>query len=204
MKELKPVLDKKNLFMFFGNHKVALTSVVRHALRDRAIVKKSSEKYYNKKFNGYSEKQINKMFKFTIVRNPFDRIVSGFFYLRKHGILREKNFNKKSKTENNIAGFRDFIKNEFRIRGPEINEHLRPMYLCAEYVDFVGRLERINEDWKVIANKIQCPVKKLQKKNITHHLKYSVYYDKKTIQIVSDIYSEDLKVFGYKFKGKKK
>jgi len=204
IRQLKPVFDKQNRFIFFGNHKAGLTSIIRYALKDRVISWKQSKEIYNQNFSKYSLDDIKKMFKFTVVRNPFDRVVSAFFYLRKYQLVSEKRFHKSSKKENNIAAFRYFIKNDFKEKGVSINGHFHPMFMYAEYVDFIGRLENIEHDWKIIADKIQSPIKKLQKRNVINHKIYSLYYDTECIKIVTDIYDEDLKMFGYKFKGNKK
>ena len=83
-KEILPVFDKRDLFIFFGNHKVGLTSIIKTALADRAITWKNSKSKYYDLLDSVTKKYVRRAFKFTIVRNPFSRTVSAFFYLRQN------------------------------------------------------------------------------------------------------------------------
>ena len=188
-KEILPVFDKRDLFIFFGNHKVGLTSIIKTALADRAITWKNSKSKYYDLLDSVTKKYVRRAFKFTIVRNPFSRTVSAFFYLRQ-----VEGFNKHQT-------FKQFIKNDFRKYGPAIQNHFHPMYIQAQRSDFVGKMENIKKDWRHIADKIDCKIKQLPKKNTSKHKRYSSYYDKECVDIVSDIYRKDLEVLGYKFEG---
>ncbi len=186
----KPVLDKHGIFMFFGNHKAGLTSVNRYLLKDRAVPWKGNHKKYRKMFKKISDADMENIFKFTIVRNPFDRTVSAFFYLKKHGIIPKKSFSR-------------FIKDDFSRDGVSINGHFHMQFPSAfydggQYVDFIAKLENIRKDWQTVAAKIKCS-HVLPHKNRTRHNHYKHYYDEDTIRIVSEVYAEDLKYFGYKF-----
>lgn len=184
MKAQRPVLDKKKKFMFFGNHKVALVSVNRGVLKDRVILYKSHKDTYDKIFDNYP---IEKAFKFTIVRNPFSRVRSAFFYTRAENRLKK---NRK---------FRDFIKTDFKDLGTSIDIHFHEMHPNAffngkQFVDYIAKLENIKNDWKVIAKNIGC---QSYLPNIHPGLKYKYKLDNEAIQIIANVYSKDLKYFGY-------
>ena len=186
MKKQRPVLDKKKKFMFFGNNKAALTSVNRGLLKNRVILFKENRDRYDDLFDNYPVKNA---FKFTIVRNPFSRTPSAYFYTR--GIGRIK-IDKK---------FQHFIKTDFKERGIEIDIHFHEMYPNAffkgeQFVDYIARLEHINNNWKFIAKKIGCPMS-LPKLNSTMKRDYNL--DDESIKIISTIYKEDLKYFGYRY-----
>lgn len=193
IRKLTPTLDKNSQFMFFEIKKAATTSVRRKALKGRCIIYKNTlEKYYDV-FDMYSSSDINNMFKFTIVRNPYARVLSAFIYLNKYRV---------SFLPRNI-GFKKFVKDILFKRGTVINPHLHEMtpnlYFNGELiVDFVARLESIDKDWPVIARRIGVHTK-LPHKNKGIHKDYRNHYDKDCIKIVSDIYAEDLKYFNYKF-----
>ena len=184
MKAQRPVLDKKKKFLFFGNHKVGLTYVNRGLLKDRVVLWKENQDRYNELFDAYP---VNDVFKFTIVRNPFKRIASSFFYLR--GL-------KKLKAQN----FEQFIKTDFREIGTDVDIHFHEMYPKAffkgvQYVDFIARIENIGHDWKFIASKIECPPT-LPKLNKSKKNKYKL--DDEALEIISEIYREDIKCFDYR------
>lgn len=193
IRKITPTLDREHKFMFFEIKKSAITSVRRGSLKERAVVYKDLLEKYYAIFDQYSASDIKNMFKFTIIRNPFERTVSAFHYLQRYGFVE---FSK------NIE-FKQFVKTIFKEKGVEINFHFHEMIdrlvLDGELlVDFVARLENIEEDWRFIASKINV-VDKLQKKNVTKHEDYRVYYDDESIEIVSNIYSRDIEYFKYNF-----
>ena len=190
MKRQRPVLDKQKKFMFFGNHKAAMTSVNRGLLKNRVILFKENQDKYDSLFDNYP---VDKAYKFTIVRNPFSRTPSAYFYTR--GIGRIK-INKK---------FKDFIKTDFKEKKQEIDIHFHNMHPNAffegkQFVDYIANLENINIEWKVIATRIKCPLM-LPKMNFTTPRRFDL--DDECIDIIRNIYKDDLKYFRYKFKGKR-
>ena len=83
----------------------------------------------------YSDAELERMFKFAIVRNPWDRFVSAFSYLKKRGqIPRDEGFE------------------QFAVRGgfddPHFYEQHPNAYFRGEcFVNFVARYETLDEDW---------------------------------------------------------
>ena len=69
-------------------------------------------------------------------------------------------------------------------------------------MDFVGKLENINQDFDKIINKLNVDVKPLENKNKSNHRKYSTYYDEYTQMLVHDYYSVDINLFEYEFNEK--
>jgi len=191
IRDIGPTLDKENKFMFFEIKKSAITSVRRRSLKDRAVVRKDSWEKYYEHFDKYSNEDIDNIFKFTIIRNPFERYVSTFFYLRKYEKI------------NRIAKFKQFTKTIFKERNVDINFHFHRMSdkVCFDgevFVDFVARLENIEKDWQYISEQIGNS-NPLPHFNKTEHQHYRTYYDSACVKIVENIYSEDLKIFGYHF-----
>jgi hypothetical protein len=183
-----PILDRKDEYMFFGNHKVAMTSVNRHLLKNRTISIKSDRELYINKLKSYSLDDINRIFKFTIVRNPFARIVSAFFYLKQMEIISLN------------STFNEFIRETNLL---EFNPHFHTMYDRVVYdgelfVDFVAKLESIETDWKFIQKRLGIK-KNLPHKNKSTHKDYRSYYNDESKNKIIKIYSKDLNFFGYKF-----
>jgi phosphorylcholine metabolism protein LicD len=191
LKKQRPVLDKQGKFMFFGNHKAGLISVNRNILKDRIINWKNFREKYLVELEKYMDEEFEKIFKFTIIRNPYSRIVSAFFYLKGEGILGQG------------ESFQEFVKTDLLKEGLKINLHFHSQFLSAfyngtQFVNYIARLENIDEDWKYIASKINCS-SKLPHKNKTNHKPYQEYYDEETKEIVTELYKEDINLFGYKF-----
>ncbi len=65
-------------------------------------------------------------------------------------------------------------------------------------VDFVGRYENIEEDLALICRKLDLDLS-MSISSTSKRESYPVYYDDETREIVHDLYSEDLEMFGYEF-----
>lgn len=142
-------------------------------------------------------------FKFTFVRNPWDRLVSCYFFLRKGGMAQQD----AAWAEQNLRQFDDF--GSF-VRG-WVNEeniqtwvHFLPQhyFVCDTagkiMVDFVGRVENMESDFAYVAGRLGCN-KELVKVNTGDNCHYSAHYDEETREIVRRVYARDIELFGYSF-----
>lgn len=127
----------------------------------------------------FPEKYI-KYFKFTFVRNPWDKAVSEWKYF--------------NKVENLNLTLRQSLMTQFPF--PDHNIH---QTVFAKNCDFIGRFENLQEDFNIVCNKIGIPRIKLPHDNKTKHKHYTEYYNDETREIVEQKFSKDIKYFGYKF-----
>ena len=136
-------------------------------------------------------------FSFAFVRNPFSRMVSAW------------------KCQwvscNQYKTFKDFILYFL----PESNSitffrwsHVMPftdtrMKLFNsngnQLIDFIGKVENLQEDFNIICDRIGIPQQQLPHKNKTKHKHYTEYYNDETREIVAQKYAKDIEYFGYKF-----
>ena len=149
-----------------------------------------------------SHNDLDKFFKFTIVRNPWDKMVSEYFYYREGG---SKGFKKDKILSRKMPdSFLRFIKNDFWPLKPE-----RPKHHCTQLsflgankkenvMDYVCKFETLRKDAAVVSGKIgfHLNLPHLRKSKHSH---YSEYYDDEAREIVADAYREDIQYFGYKF-----
>lgn len=132
------------------------------------------------------EERLNNYFKFAFVRNPWDRAVSLFYW--KKGYEHYPNFE-----EWNMRQIHDTLYHEFIM--DEKDE------VC---IDFIGRFENLEEDFKIVCKKIGIPPpEKLGHENIQKVPKRKHYteYFKSDIQInrVRGLYTKTIDLLGYTF-----
>lgn len=145
-----------------------------------------------------------KYYKFTFVRNPWDRLVSTFFFLKSGG-LTEKDSMWAEKHLKPYDTFDAFVRawvTEENISNALHFQH-QHVFLDDEHgklaVDFIGRFERIEADFETIANKLKIN-RSLQKTNTSKRKKnYKEYYTTETKKIVSEVYKRDIQLFNYEF-----
>ena len=141
-------------------------------------------------------------FIFTFTRNPFDRLVSAFNYIKKGntGWHYDELLRRKMGIKN--MDFKEFVKT--KLKNTENCGHFNPIfdYVSDENIqniNFIGKIENLQEDFDTICDKIGIPQQQLPHKNTTNHKHYTEYYDDETKQIVAEKYAKDIEYFGYEF-----
>ena len=157
-------------------------------------------------------------FAFSFVRNPWDRLVSTFFYIMKGGradIDKQRRDRYLSKYNGDFKSFVRDIENWFSLQEEDsiypdkFIPHFRPQYefICDEngeiMVDFIGRVEDITSDFKKLCELLSVSGARLSKTNKSSHRAYQKYYDTETRDIVAKYYARDIELFAYEFDSEK-
>lgn len=193
------MISHKHKFIFIHINKTGGTSI-ETAFSDDEVERKNPSKHataieYRNKFGD----KFLEYFKFTIVRNPWDWLVSRYFWCKddrryhKHVRSDFKNFMHSIGEEADIARVkilnRTLIPQHYRILDESENQ----------IVDFVGRFENLQEDFNISCDRIGIPHRKLPHKFKTKHKHYTEYYDDETREIVAEKYAKDIEYFGYEY-----
>jgi hypothetical protein len=142
-------------------------------------------------------------FKFTIARNPWDRLVSAYFFMKKGG-LNEIDYEWSRKELSQFSTFDDFVRNWLNEENICKHSHFRPQshYILDKRgkveLDFIGFIENIKDDFSYIQDCLGLN-EKLQESNSSSHRPYTSYYTDETRKIVEQIYKEDIVLLGYEF-----
>jgi hypothetical protein len=142
-------------------------------------------------------------FKFTIVRNPWERTISQFFYLKKKDDLLEFIGLKRT---NSLKEYLHKIQRKLHVQWESQYNFLFDSDGISR-VDYIGRFENLKKDIIVALLEInkQQDVEldltnfKMPHLNKGYHDHYSAYYDDESKEMVAQIYSQDISVFGYQF-----
>lgn len=153
----------------------------------------------------FKKDEFKSFFKFTFVRNPWDRLVSAYLYM-KNGGRNKEDYDWSTKVLSPYKNFEEFVIGWLKEENIRQGLHFRPQYefLCSKgstiEVDFIGHFENIANDYDYIKSKIGMG-RELGCYNKTGNKKkdYRRYYTGRTKEIVEYIYREDIKLFGYDF-----
>ena len=141
----------------------------------------------------------NTAYKFTLVRNPWDKVVSHYEYRLKR--------NKTEVASRNIS-FSEWVRKTYGPdKDPFYYNNPKAFQPQVEWlkddegrvsIDFIGRFETLNEDFNQIKSIIGLEAE-LPHLNASKRVGYQSYYDDETRQIVADWFREDIELFGYCF-----
>jgi len=131
------------------------------------------------------EEQFRKLYRFTCVRNPWDRMVSYYFTPTQsaeswdrekfHGII------------SNAISVGDYLRLNQNEKNPFAN------------VDYIMRFENLANDFRTVCNQLDISPVTLPQYNRSMREHYSKYYDDELREFVRNRFTEDIERFGYTF-----
>lgn len=149
----------------------------------------------------------NSYFKFTVVRNPFDKLVSAWYHFKEPGssvlqktliYLREPSLGAlRGRGRFDIPTFRKWIRD-----GGKISDRDKYLIDGAVCVDFFIRYEALIEDLQKVCEILAIPYEpeklgSFKKGRRDHLIRWPEYYDEETERIVAEEYAWELEKFGY-------
>lgn len=152
-----------------------------------------------------NEQLFNDYYKFSFVRNPYQRLASAFHYLKLGG---RNEFDKKWSIENlsKMKSLKDFV---MALKDSDYKKkvfnwiHFRPQYqfVCDAsgevIVDFIGKFEELENDFSKVCSALGREAV-LGRENITKkNHEYDEEYDNDMRRIVYSLYEKDFKLFEY-------
>lgn len=183
---------------FVHTRKCAGTSII-HFLRENAIDFFSSDGYlYGENDGEYNLPKDKDYISFSVCRNPYTRVLSGYNHLVTHGINKpHKNMVHSFSPSTTLYDFFE----KFNHIGPVYRHIVAPQYDWLYEggkltVDFVIRFENLQDDWKTFCNLVG-----IEYKPLPHLQNLSIQHKKNLndaeIDFVKTHFSKDFASFGY-------
>jgi len=148
-------------------------------------------------------------YKFTFVRNPWDRLHSAYHFLKKGGI-NEDNVEFAKRRLSHISSFEQFVHEWLNEETIDEYWHFVPQYkfiTVAEnpdriMADFTGRFETLDDDFKRLIKLLGFKHVNLVhiNSNSEKQKRYITEYSKEMIVKVGNLYQQDINLLGYDFK----
>ncbi len=189
---------EKNRCIFIHIPKSAGTSILKLIGKSEVVGRDHLPWYVYYKANPI---KYNSYFKFSFIRNPWARVFSAYAYLRQGGNGREDLALQRIITS--FSGFDDFV-----IRGLKagiLRNH--PLFIPqSEFVvgaeqeimvDYLGRYERLEEDFAVVARRLGIEGRLIKSNSST--LDEDRYVLQASIDAIAEIYAQDIMIFKYDF-----
>ena len=153
-------------------------------------------------------------YKFAIVRNPWDRIVSDYNYQKKkrsqadHRLfIHDERGNTRSFSQWMEAALSNPFYYESAQWGADVSQGIHRWSPQVDWisingkiaVDRVLRMENLQEDFAGLCRTLGLPSRELPCCNWRCHRHYSYYHDESTKRVVAQLYAKDIETFGYRF-----
>lgn len=129
----------------------------------------------------------NALFKFAVIRNPWDMLVS--FYFSPHGAVRVWDRGDFLNMVKGIPTMRYFI----------TGSHSKAQKRLDGDIDFLMRFERLDQDFKLVCERVGIPYVRLPHRNKSERAHYSSYYDEELKEIVRNKFQEEIAFGDYCF-----
>jgi len=204
--KIKNILNKLNVnrkdFLFIHIPKVAGSSIEKALYGTKGKVTHKLAIEHRKE----NENLFEKKFKFGFVRNPYDRFISAYEYLRQGG----RNDFDRSWSEKYLLPYKSFDDFVLSLENEDIRQkiinwiHFKPQYLfvCDEkknlIVNFIGKYENLEEDFNLIQKRLGLSIKLPYENKTPTRKDFKIYFNDKTKKIIEDIYKDDFELFDYK------
>jgi hypothetical protein len=133
------------------------------------------------------DEQFFSLYKFTCVRNPWDRMVSYYFTPTQN----PETWNRKKFRAiiSKAASVPDYLRLDDDETDPFAN------------MNYIMRFENLTDDFRIVCGRLNISPPPLARLNRSNRAHYSKYYDDELRELVHTRFAREIERFGYKFEG---
>jgi hypothetical protein len=132
----------------------------------------------------YPEEIFERVLKFTVVRNTYERLIS--YYFSPH----------RGKVAWNRAAFLEFIKTINPV-GFYISFSDQTLDRAVQNFDSILRFENLESDFQKLCLKLGLPKPELLVRNKSEHLEYRSYYDEELLETIYERFKNEIDFFRF-------
>lgn len=188
--------SKKEKFIFIHINKNAGTSISKALgmFRKKHLTAKELIDHH-----GIGQINFRNIYKFAVVRNPWDRVVSQYKFRVKTN---------QCKMRTNPISFKNWVKKVYGKNKDDYYYNNPKMFLTQAdwlkdyndeiHIQKVIKFENLESDFSDVTNYLQLNIK-LPHYNMTKKKIYYEFYDEESINIISEYFKEDIKLFKYQY-----
>lgn len=157
-------------------------------------------------YEEWNKGAFNNYFKFTVVRNPLDRLVSAYFFLKdggrnKHDMAWADKWLGRLQT---FEMFCDRLGNDKGYRNQVLNwQHFRPQVSYMKDLrgrinfNYIARLERLDTDFEYIQQQLSVTGTIAHRNRSQRDPDWKKYFSIETASVAAGIYNADISQLGY-------
>jgi hypothetical protein len=149
-------------------------------------------------FCHYPPARYTSFFKFAFVRNPWDRLVSCWY----SKVVEQNHFGFSRERHLEMQSFPNFVRfvSGFDLANCDPHLRLQSALIDLNYVDFVGRFERFEQDLRLVLDAVGVEADAIPKENVSKNPRsLHEYHDEKLAREVGRLYARDIGIFGYEW-----
>ena len=184
-------IENRNKIIFVHVPKTAGNAVMKFLYSDAG-----TGHYFAREYEEFNIHKFNDYYKFAFVRNPWDRLVSSYFYLKSGGTGRfDKRFSEQYLSS--VSDFPEFVRKlgsnqRYRERVMSWIHFRKQVDFLVNHsgkisMDFIGRFEDLDAGIRELSKALNVDPGLLEKVNSSTHKDFRKYYDSEIMNIESNL-----------------